>query len=103
MSLTEKEAIQKFNSNWWKGKTAKEIVDFQLYEERLCCPFDIFHRAMEEVLGRPVYTHEFADQKALQEEYEGKRKYDGLFPSIIVGTGDCRALGDRGMCPTSFL
>lgn len=89
MGLTYEEAIKKIESKWWNGATAKEIVDFQLYEERLCCPFDIFHKAMEEVLGRPVFTHEFADQKALQEEYEGKRQYDGLLPSIK------RVLGDR--------
>jgi len=89
MAFTYEEAIKKVESKWWEGKTAKEILDFQLYEERLCCPFDIFHKAMEKALGRPVFTHEFADQKALQEEYEGKRQYDGLLPSVK------RVLGDR--------
>jgi hypothetical protein len=27
--------------------------------EELCCPFDVFHQAVEKTLGRPVFTHEF--------------------------------------------
>jgi hypothetical protein len=88
MSLTYEEAIEKAKSNWWEGKAAKEIVDFQLYEERLCMDFSVFHQAIEEVLGRPVFTHEFADYKVLQEEYEGKRKYDGVIPSLKRVAGD---------------
>jgi len=80
--MNKKQAIARFNSNWWEGKTAKEIVGFQLYEKRLCMPFGLFHKAMEEVLDRPVFTHEFADYNALQGEYEGKREYDGLDASI---------------------
>jgi hypothetical protein len=86
--MTKAEAIAKYESKWWEGKTPNEIVDFQLYEARLCCPFEIFHKAIEMVLRRPVFTHEFADNRALQEEYEGKRKYDGLIPSIKRVTGD---------------
>lgn len=66
-------AIALGNSNWWDCESAKGIVDFQLYEDRLCMPFDEFHKALEKALGRPVWTHEFADQKGLQDEYEGKR------------------------------
>ena len=80
--MKKEEAIKLYNSKWWEGKTAKEVVDFQLYEEKLCIEFSAFHKAIEKVLGRPVFTHEFADQKALQEEYEGKREYDGLDASI---------------------
>lgn len=82
MSLTQAEAIAKVETKWWEGKSYKEIVDFQLYEERLCMPFDKFHEAVGKVLARPVFTHEFADFKTLQEEYEGKREYKGLQESI---------------------
>jgi len=87
-NLTREEAITKNNSKWWLNKSAKEIVDFQLYEDRLCMPFDEFHKAMEFALNRPVFTHEFADAKTLKEEYEGKRKYDGIIPSIKRVAGD---------------
>lgn len=71
--MTKTEAIKIAESGWWKGKTVKEIVDFQLYENRLCMPFGDFHEAVEKVLGRPVWTHEFADPTGLRAEYEGKR------------------------------
>jgi len=32
-------------------------------------PFEIFTEAIEEVLGRPVYTHEFADIQSIRDEY----------------------------------
>jgi len=80
--MTKSEAIAKYDSKWWESATTKEIVDVQLYEQFLCCPFDVFHKAMGEALGRPVFTHEFAGQKALQEEYEGKREYDGILDSL---------------------
>ena len=70
------QAIELCNSGWWKEKTAREIVEFQLYENKLCMPFDEFHKAITEALGRSVWTHEFADQKGLQAEYEGKREHE---------------------------
>ncbi len=72
--MTHEEAIEMSKSGWWKTKTVREIVEFQLYEDRLCMPFDEFHKAVEEALGRSVWTHEFADIKGLQAEYEGKRE-----------------------------
>lgn len=72
--MTKEEAIAKYESNWWLGKTPKEIADFQLYEDKLCMPFDKFHEAFEKALGRSVWTHEFADIKGLRAEYEGRRK-----------------------------
>ena len=71
--MTKGEAIKLIKTNWWAGKTANEIVQFQLYEPRLCIPFTEFHKAIEEALGRPVWTHEFADQKGLQAEFEGRQ------------------------------
>ncbi len=72
--MDKEQAIIKAESKWWIGKTAHEIVSFQLYEDRLCMPFGDFHEAVEKALGRPVWTHEFADTKGLQIEFEGKRK-----------------------------
>jgi hypothetical protein len=37
-------------------------------------PFSDFHSAMEKLLGRPVFTHEFAGRDALIAEANGKRK-----------------------------
>lgn len=72
--LTYEEAIAKAKSGWWKKATAQEIVEFQLYEDRLCMDLSDYHEAVEKVLGRPVWTHEFAQPQRLRDEYEGKCK-----------------------------
>ena len=72
--MTKEEAIAMYDSGWWKDKTAKEIVAFQLYEDRLCLPFAEFQKAVESALGRSVWTHEFADRDGLKAEFEGKRE-----------------------------
>ena len=74
--LTKEQAVKIAESGEWKDWTSEEVVKFQLYQNRLCMPWEVFHKAMGDVLGRPVYTHEFAGKaghEALIEEYEGKR------------------------------
>ena len=52
--------------------TPKQIARFQLFQKRLCMPFPRFHKAMEEALGRPVWTHEFGlNLQGLQAELLG--------------------------------
>lgn len=67
------EAAVFYDTQWWEGQEPMDIVDFQLYEPRLCMPFDLFHAAVEKVFGRPVWTHEFANSTRLQEEFERRR------------------------------
>ena len=71
--LTEQEAIEIDRSGVWKGWTKEDIVKFQLYQGRLCMPWDVYQEAVEAELGRSVWTHEFADDQRLRDEYEGKR------------------------------
>jgi hypothetical protein len=70
--MDREEAIKLGKTEWWKEASPKQIVDFQLYEDRLCMPFSEYQKAIEKVLGRPVFTHEFAIPENLQREYEGK-------------------------------
>ena len=73
--LTKEEAIALFETNWWVGRPAREIASFQLFEDKLCCPFNIFHAAIEEALGRPVFTHEFGlNYEGLCKELGGGEK-----------------------------
>ena len=58
-SIGKPAAIALGKSDWWKTKTAREIAGFQLFTEELCCPFDVFHKSVEESLERSVWTHEF--------------------------------------------
>jgi hypothetical protein len=67
--LTKEQAIAFAESGDWKDWTAQEIVKFQLFQDKLCMPFDVFHEAVEKVLGRPVWTHEFALVDHLRDEY----------------------------------
>jgi len=70
--LSEEEAIAFANSGVWKEWNSEEIVEFQLFQECLAMPFDIFHAAIEEVLGRLIFTHEFTRDDLLQAEYHRK-------------------------------
>jgi hypothetical protein len=71
--LTKEQAITMANSGAYKEMTSEQIVRFQLFQNRLCMPFEVFHKAIEEVLGRPVWTHEFAFHKNIILEYLGEK------------------------------
>jgi hypothetical protein len=72
-SIGEAQAIRLYKSEWWKGLSARQIVDVQLFVEELCMPFGEFHSAVEDALGRDVYTHEFGTSGVgqLQAEFRG--------------------------------
>lgn len=71
--LTEDQAKAVYESRVWETWTPHQKVEFQLFTDRLCMPFDIFHGAVEEVLGRGVFTHEFAFVDHLRREFLGER------------------------------
>lgn len=72
--MTEHEAIELAKSGWWKNKSSEAIVKFQLFEEKLCMDFADFHKAMEDCLKRPVFTHEFGlNPDGLREEFLGEK------------------------------
>jgi hypothetical protein len=70
--LTREEALKLYDSEIWKEWSLDELALFQLYQSRLCVPFDKFHEAIEHLLGRGVFTHEMADPRTLRLEAEGK-------------------------------
>ena len=73
--LTEKEAIAFHDNKLYENMSAKERAQFQLAQDRLCMPFDVFHEAVEEALGRPVFTHEFAlNRQGLIKELNGEQE-----------------------------
>lgn len=69
--MTKEQALTIYESGIWRQWTDEQKARFQLFEDRLCMPFGEFHRAVEAVLGRPVWTHEFAssNQKRIQAEF----------------------------------
>jgi hypothetical protein len=73
--MTKEQAIALFESGWWKELTLRQRAEFQLIEDLLCMPFEVFHEAVEKTLGRPVYTHEFGlARKELISELLGDRQ-----------------------------
>ena len=76
--LTKEQAIAVAESKVWKRWTPLQIVGFQLYQRKLCMDFSAFHSAIEKVLERPVFTHEFAYPDHLRSEYEGKKDRPSL-------------------------
>lgn len=74
-SLGKERAIDLANSNWWAGKPPREIAMFQFFTDELCMPFGEFHKALEETLGRPVWTHELGlNWVGLAKELIGENK-----------------------------
>jgi hypothetical protein len=73
--MTKESAIALAESKFWEGMTHRQIAEFQLCEEKLCMPFSVFHEAVEQTLGRPVYTHEFGlNFQGLKDElFSGKQ------------------------------
>jgi hypothetical protein len=60
ISIGKEKAIELAKSEFWKTMSKREIAEFQMATAELCTPFDVFHEAMEDSLGRPIWTHEFA-------------------------------------------
>ena len=76
--LTEKQAIAFYDSEVWKDWTSRQIAEFQMEQDKLCVPFGVFHKAIEETLGRPVWTHEFIFRDNLRKELYGEKSAPSL-------------------------
>ena len=72
--LSKEEAGAIWDSGVWKEWSSEEIVGLQLFQTYLVVPFGTFHKAMEDVLDRRVWTHEFSNPHLLQVQYL-RRKY----------------------------
>ena len=71
--LTREQAIALHDSGGWEKWDYKTRARFQMEQDCLCMPFGEFHKAVEEALGRPVFTHEFAmNRNGMLAELQGK-------------------------------
>lgn len=91
-SIGKEAAIAMAESKWWESKTPREIVEFQLFTAELSMPFDEFHKATEEALGRPVWTHEFGFIEGLQQEFLGTKPAPSMDDIINLIPEDKRLL-----------
>lgn len=67
--FTREQAIALHEVEVWKWMTLKQRGIFQLFCAYSCMPFGQFHEGIESVLGRSVFTHEFANSTRLRIEY----------------------------------
>ncbi len=91
--LTREQAIAFCDNKLYEGMTSQQIAEFQMEQERLCMPFDVFHKAITETLGRPVYTHEFGlNREGLLKELRGEKEPPTLEEIINLIPKDKRIL-----------
>ena len=67
------EAKAKYKEAWWDSDDPKVLFLGQIQEPILLIDFDKFHKAAEQALGRPVWTHEFAESEELLDEFYKER------------------------------
>lgn len=81
--LTKEQAIAFAENKCYENMSYRQIAEFQMEQDRLCMPFDVFHEAIEKALGRPVLTHEFClNRDGLRKELFGKKE-STTFEEII--------------------
>ena len=73
-SLTRGQAAALYESSFWEGLAYVERARFQLSEDRLCMPFDVFVEAVERSLGRTVTVREYLSSVQLLCEITGERR-----------------------------
>lgn len=62
--------------------TKKQAVIVSAYTGYLCCKFSDMHQAIEDKLGRPVFTHELASEETKLEIREAfKDEFMDLAPN----------------------
>lgn len=66
------------DNRWWESEDLRELAYHQIMEPVLMCEFSDFHKGIERLLGRPVWTHEFGvNMDGLREE--ARKAYAGTF------------------------
>ncbi len=72
--LTREQALALYDSRFWESLAYVERARFQLSEERLCMPFEVFIEAVERALGRSVRVGELIDSRGLLAELTGEQQ-----------------------------
>ena len=88
IQFTHEQAFTLSDSQWWIGVDAVKIAQFQLSQKRLCVDFGVFQKAVEQALGRPVWTHEFAYPDDLWDELHEKRNPPSMGEIIAMLPSD---------------
>lgn len=66
--MTREQAVEFAETKQYLFMDDQEIAIFQINQDRLCMPFNVFQGAVAKTLNRPVFTHEFAERDKLKAE-----------------------------------
>ena len=74
LMMNEEQAIVFYDSGAWTALNAIQRSRLQLEQDCSCMPIDVFKNAMDEALGREVWSQELRtlNRSALLSELEGK-------------------------------
>lgn len=74
--------------------TKQEKIIVSAYTGYLMCKFEDLHKYVEEALGRPVFTHELADEDVIADIREAiKPEFNAVCHDLLVP--ECKTQGDR--------
>ena len=58
--MTTEQAQKLFDSGFWENLSFEVKALFQIFEDKLCMPFNVFHEAVEKTIGQQVQTIQFS-------------------------------------------
>jgi len=91
--FTKEQAIAFAENKLWEPMSLRERAEFQMSQEKLCMPFDVFHEAVEKTLGRPVFTHEFGlNYDGIAKELMGEKEPPTMAEIINLIPADKRVI-----------
>jgi arginyl-tRNA synthetase len=69
--LTEEQAIAFYHSNKWQAWDAKTRAVFQLQQNKVCMPANVFRQAVSEALSRPIEMQDiYLDRHVMLQELQ---------------------------------
>ncbi len=87
--MTREQAIAFHDSGAWRAMSQQTLALFQMTQDCLCVPFGTFHKAVEQTLGRSVFTHEFGlNRDGILAELQGKGEAPSFEEIIAMLPGE---------------
>lgn len=72
--LTKEQAIELAKTEWWKDVNFASVAAFQVTQNKLCCPIDVYKESLVKTLNREVFTHELSQPEKLIAEMNKEKK-----------------------------
>ena len=83
ISIGKEQAIQIYDTEWWKEKSYREIAFYQLFTAEIICPFDVFLYALGKSLNRKLDEHDLGwNYTGICRDFLGQRA-ESTFQDIL--------------------